>query len=101
MRYTWTACLLTLFCSLAHSATHDHLFFTSQCAIYSEDGELERRYPGGQCRFLADGRFIAGGENELVLYGADLNPIWKKQMHVHHLLNMTSDGRLLVTSSDV
>jgi hypothetical protein len=73
------------------------------CSIFSPNGELIRTFPGSQCRFLPDGRWISRDPltRELILHDTDFKELWRIKAHFHHILTITNNNQILALGSSV
>lgn len=82
-------------------AKKQEIFYVAQCKIFNEKLELVWSYPGDLCHFFPDGRVLVGDGSGLTLFDSELTPIWKKNIHVHHMLSITRRNTIVVLSSEL
>jgi hypothetical protein len=73
------------------------------CNIYDVYGKVKRGYPGNDCIFHDDGSYLSYSLADQVLtrYSKNLKKEWSLKLHVHHGMNLTSNGDYLINSSVV
>lgn len=94
-----------LFCSLiltmslsAYSLDEEWRGFKIQngCALY-DTKDFFKLFPGNICIFLNDGSFISAGTKAIRRISREEKILWEKEGHFHHQVNLTPDGKRLLT----
>ena len=72
------------------------------CNIFTMEGKLLRRDPGGMCAYEDDGHLLMSNtqNNELAFYNQRMQSLWKLPLHIHHQINKDSVGNFLVLTSE-
>lgn len=77
---------------LKHLVTH--------CYISDWDGTVRFGISGTACLFFADGSLLRSTNGQLIFYDSNFVPVWKKDFHGHHQLNLSEDGERILVLSD-
>lgn len=91
--------LLQPLAALPAQAGKSHFHYQIRCRIYDEFGQLLRAYPGAECVFFPDGRVLIGDWRSIRFYNAEMSLIWSKPYPSHHQLNLSADGKTILTLS--
>lgn len=73
----------------------------SECMIFDAQGNLRWSYPSWLCYFYPDGRFITATDNSIMLRGRGLEVLWEKNIPVHHMISVASNGDILTLGSEL
>jgi hypothetical protein len=72
------------------------------CSLFDMQGKLQKKYLGWVCAFFPNGKMILGDGFTLTFYDKDMNPLWSKDMHTHHMINYSEkDNTALVIASNL
>ncbi len=94
--------ILLLSASHLPAITWDETYLVSACRIYKGSGLKLREFPGQICVFMDDGKFLSATSDKLRLFGVRSEVIWEIDGHFHHQVNLSPDGkRILTLSSEV
>lgn len=73
----------------------------SGCTIYDPTGAVVRKFPGGICAFLPDGKIVLSNRRELIVYSPSMKELSRDQIHVHHEMSYEPAIKgVLMTSSE-
>ena len=70
------------------------------CSLFDMKGNRLKRYFGWVCGFFPNGNLLLGDGFTLTFYDSRMNIVWSRDVHSHHVINVTPDGRtaLVITS---
>lgn len=72
------------------------------CGIFDSSGKEQKAYLGWICAFLPNGKMMIGDGFTLTFYDKDMNVIWARDGHTHHMLTYSAaDQTVLVISSRI
>ena len=91
--------ILLLASSYLPAASWEETHLVSACRIYQGSGLKLREFPGQICIFLNDGKFLSATSDKLRLFGVRSEVIWELDGHFHHQLNLSPDGKRILTLS--
>lgn len=77
------------------------LWFQNGCTLY-KNSLIVKTFPGLHCAFLDDGSFISVTAENIKRFSPDKTLLWEIPGHFHHQVNLSPDGkRILTLSSEV
>ncbi len=101
------ALVLSTLSILAHSSPVNELLqlqaltLVNGCRLFALTGESVGSFPGTMCIFLPDGSFISGSDTHLRFFSKNDEILWEIPGHFHHQLNLSPDGKRILTLSSV
>ncbi|HEY8279093.1 MAG TPA: hypothetical protein VIH99_05690 [Bdellovibrionota bacterium] len=95
------ACLLL--CSPAFAASPKPLWVNAVgCSLFDSKGQLLKKYLGWVCAFFPNGKMLLGDGFTLTFYDKDMNVVWSKDVHTHHMITYSeADKTALVIASNI
>jgi len=78
----------------------DH--YLTYCTISNKKGVILKSFDGLRCLYLENGSVISSGVDFLQMHDKEMNLLWKKNIHTHHLMNSSLDKKhILVMTSTI